>query len=89
VITTGTDTVGLLLEECSEDFLDTYAEAGLVIAKGMAHYETLSESEIAQPHIFLFRVKCAAISNDLGVPLGKNVAYLVEPDPSGGQDARC
>ncbi|MEM2942676.1 MAG: ARMT1-like domain-containing protein [Candidatus Bathyarchaeia archaeon] len=79
VMTTGTDTVGLILEECSREFLGAYAEAGIVIAKGMAHYETLSESEMAQPHIFLFKVKCAAISNDLGVPLGKNVAYLVEP----------
>ncbi|MBS7623008.1 DUF89 family protein [Candidatus Bathyarchaeota archaeon] len=87
VITTGTDSVGLLIEECSKDFLNTYTEAGLVIAKGMAHYETLSESRMAQPHIFLFRVKCTAIGSDLGVPLGKNVAYLVEPEPLEGQGA--
>ncbi len=82
VITTGTDSVGLLLEECSKEFLATYAKAELVIAKGMAHYETLSDHKLTQPHAFMFRVKCPAISSDLEVPLGKNIAYLIDPEAS-------
>jgi uncharacterized protein with ATP-grasp and redox domains len=79
VITTGTDTVGLLSEECNNQFLAKYVESELVIAKGMAHYETLFERKLTQPHALLFRVKCVSIAEDLGVKLGKNVAYLVEP----------
>lgn len=85
VITTGTDSVGLLIEECSKEFLATYSKAELVIAKGMAHYETLSDHELAQPHAFMLRVKCAAISSDLDVPLGKNIAYLIDPAASANQ----
>lgn len=80
VMTTGTDSVGLLLEECSSDFLDAYARSELIIAKGMAHYETLSELKLAQPHALMFKAKCLPIAKDLGVPLGKNVAYLAEPE---------
>jgi uncharacterized protein with ATP-grasp and redox domains len=79
VITTGTDTVGLILEECSEEFLNEYDEAELVIAKGMAHYETITEYELKKPHALLFRVKCLSISEDLRIELGKNIAYLIEP----------
>ena len=79
VITTGTDTVGLILDECSKDFLNEYDKSELVIAKGMAHYETITEYEITKPHALLFRVKCMAISKDLNIDLGKNIAYLIEP----------
>jgi len=79
VITTGTDSVGLIFEECGKEFLKTYTEAELVIAKGMAHYETFSEHRVAHPHALLFRVKCMPIANDLHVDLGKNIAYLIEP----------
>jgi uncharacterized protein with ATP-grasp and redox domains len=79
VTTSGTDTVGLILEECSKEFLNEYDEADLVIAKGMAHYETITEYKLTKPHALLFRVKCLSISKDLKIDLGKNIAYLIEP----------
>ncbi len=79
VTTTGTDTVGLILEECSKEFLNEYDKADLVIAKGMAHYETITEYKLTKPHALLFRVKCLSISKDLKIDLGKNIAYLLEP----------
>ncbi|MCK5627639.1 DUF89 family protein [Candidatus Bathyarchaeota archaeon] len=79
VTTTGTDTVGLILEECSKEFLNEYDKADLVIAKGMAHYETITEYKLTKPHALLFRVKCLSISKDLKIDLGKNIAYLIEP----------
>lgn len=79
VITTGTDSVGLQYEECSKEFVEIYSKSDLIIAKGMAHYETLSEMRLHRPHALMFRVKCGAIANDLAVDLGKNVAFLVKP----------
>jgi uncharacterized protein with ATP-grasp and redox domains len=79
VTTTGTDTVGLILEECSKEFLNEYDNTDLVIAKGMAHYETITEYKLTKPHALLFRVKCLSISKDLKIDLGKNIAYLIEP----------
>ena len=86
VITTGTDSVGLLLEECSAEFLAEYERAELIIAKGMAHYETLSELKLARPHALMFKAKCSPIASNLGVPLGKNVAILARPEFRGDSE---
>ncbi|MGQ9639143.1 MAG: damage-control phosphatase ARMT1 family protein [Candidatus Bathyarchaeia archaeon] len=77
VITTGADSLGLNIPDCSKDFLDVYSEAELVIAKGMAHYETLTEHSLRQLHAVLLKAKCRPIASDLGVKLGGNVAKLL------------
>ncbi|MCP4608940.1 MAG: DUF89 family protein, partial [Planctomycetes bacterium] len=43
VITTGTNTPGVLMEMASEQFLNEFAAADFVLAKGMGYWETLSE----------------------------------------------
>ena len=43
VITTGSDIIGIILEECSEEFLKEFESADLIIAKGMGNYESLTE----------------------------------------------
>jgi len=56
---------------CSEAFRQIYAAAPLIIAKGQANYETLSE---AGPRVFcLLQVKCPVIGRDLGAPVGSVV----------------
>ncbi len=68
IIDNGADAAGTILSLCSESFRQTYAAAPLIIAKGQANYETLSE---AGPHVFcLLQVKCSIIGRDLGAPVG-------------------
>ncbi|MGC9393499.1 MAG: damage-control phosphatase ARMT1 family protein [Anaerolineae bacterium] len=68
LIDNGSDAPGTILSLCSEDFRQIYAAAPLVIAKGQANYETLSE---AGPRVFcLLQVKCPVIGRDLGAPVG-------------------
>ncbi|MDH7478199.1 MAG: ARMT1-like domain-containing protein, partial [Candidatus Bathyarchaeota archaeon] len=43
VITTGTDAVGLAINEVSKEFLEAYNSVDLVFAKGMGYAETLTE----------------------------------------------
>ena len=76
LITTGTDTVGLVLEWASEECLRAYDEADLVIAKGMGNIETLTEYKHDKPIVFLLYTKCETIANHLGVERGKCVAKL-------------
>ncbi len=79
LITIGTDTVGLILAECSETLLDHYRHSDLIIAKGMGHFETMTGSHIKHPLdvFFLLRTKCEPVAMSLGVERGKNVAkYL-------------
>ncbi|MBL7079298.1 DUF89 family protein [Candidatus Bathyarchaeota archaeon] len=77
VITTGTDAVGVNLSEVSREFLEAYRSADVILSKGMANWETLTEYEAPCPTLFLFRAKCEPVADAVGVPLRENVAKLV------------
>jgi len=77
LLSNGTDTVGLFLQECSKRFLSHYRSADLVVAKGMGYAETLTEVKLKVPHALLLRTKCQPVANYFGVSRGKNVAKLM------------
>ncbi len=71
VVSTGSDGPGVVLSRCTASFRRLYDEAEVVIAKGQANYETLSEEG---PRLFfLLQTKCPVIARDVGVPLGSIV----------------
>ncbi|MGI5831230.1 MAG: damage-control phosphatase ARMT1 family protein [Thermoguttaceae bacterium] len=79
VISNGNDGLGTFLDECSPEFLDTFCSADLVIAKGLANYETLVDNKTEwQPRriAFLFKSKCPFISGYAGTKLGDLVVRL-------------
>ncbi len=65
IIDHGAATLGTLLERCNDDFRRRFEEAELVIAKGMANYESLNNSRSGI--FFLLQAKCAVVAADLGV----------------------
>jgi uncharacterized protein with ATP-grasp and redox domains len=71
IVTTGAESPGTILDHCSEEFRQRYDEAELVIAKGQANYETLSEQ--GPKVVFLLQTKCPVIARDVGVPVGSIV----------------
>jgi len=77
LIANGTDTVGLVLKECSKRFLSIYKSADLVVAKGMGYAETLTETKLTTPHALLLRTKCQPVARYFGTVKGKNVAKLM------------
>jgi uncharacterized protein with ATP-grasp and redox domains len=77
IITTGTDTVGLTLQEFSAEFLETYNSVDMVLAKGMGYAETLTEYKLKKPHALLFRTKCDPVANFFSIAREKNVAKLM------------
>ena len=77
LITNGTDTVGLIIPDCSKHFLSRYRSADLVVAKGMGYAETLTETKIKIPHALLLRTKCQPVANYFGVSRGKNIVKLM------------
>ena len=79
VITTGADSVGLILDEVSDEFMNVYKNSPLIIAKGMGHWETIPEQNPSIPIIYLLRTKCQPVADSLNVPRHKNVAKLVLP----------
>ena len=71
VVSTGSDAPGTILSRCSAEFRALYERAELVIAKGQANYETLSEE--GGRLFFLLKVKCPVIARDIGAPVGSIV----------------
>ena len=71
IVSTGSDAPGTVLACCAEEFRRLYEQAELVIAKGQANYETLSEE--GPKVFFLLQVKCPVIARDVGVPVGSIV----------------
>ena len=68
VKTTGYRGLGVIFKHSSQDFLKLWEEAPVIIAKGMANYETLSDQ--GSRVFFLLQVKCDAIGEDVGQPTG-------------------
>ncbi len=68
LVDNGTDAPGTILSMCSPEFMDVYKAAPLIIAKGQANYESLSD---AGSRIFcLLQIKCPVISRDIGAAVG-------------------
>lgn len=68
LVSTGSDAPGTVLERCDDSFRQRYDDAELVIAKGQANYETLSDQ--GPKVFFLLQVKCPVIADDIGMPMG-------------------
>lgn len=67
ILSNGDQSLGTVLERTSEEFRQVYEQADIVIAKGQANYECLSE-QIGKNIYFLLMAKCFVIANDIGVP---------------------
>ncbi len=74
--TGGGSEIGVPLDRIPPDLGEAIERADLVIAKGMANYESLSESCGLPPVAFLLAAKCRPIAARLGVAIGEKAALL-------------
>ncbi len=77
MLTTGSNAVGVSLREASGELLKALKSSGLIISKGMANYESLSDAGF-RPMAYLLRAKCEPVAASLGAKKGMNVAMLSE-----------
>ncbi len=71
VIDNGSDGPGTILESCSEEFIQRFEQADLIIAKGQGNYETLSDSD--KNIFFILKAKCPVIARDLDCEIGEMI----------------
>jgi len=76
VLTTGSNAIGVLIEEAPSELLKAMKDATLIISKGMANYETLSEHNFG-PTAYMLLTKCECVAEDLGLEQGLVVAKLI------------
>ncbi len=77
ILTTGSNAIGVCFDEAPEELKEALDNASLIISKGMANYETLSE-ENYRPIVYMLKVKCDPVGEDIGAPMGCSVAKLLE-----------
>ena len=68
ILTSGSDAPGTILPLCSDEFLDVYEKADMVISKGQGNFEGLSQTK--RPVFFLLLAKCPVIARDIGCRVG-------------------
>lgn len=74
LVTTGTDSIGVIYDQVSPEFQDMLDNAELIISKGLGNYEGLSEIDFGEkPVFYLLNTKCGPTSQDLGIAEGSNV----------------
>ncbi|AOT70562.1 damage-control phosphatase ARMT1 family protein [Geosporobacter ferrireducens] len=73
VIDNGHSAQGMVLKDCSSTFKDEFSKADLIISKGQANFETLSD--IKDKTIFyLLRAKCSSVAAAIGC---KHMDYVL------------
>lgn len=71
IIDNGDGALGTVLHRTKAEFREAYQNADVIIAKGQANYECLSEEK--QNIYFLLMIKCSVIANDIGVAENKMI----------------
>lgn len=72
--TTGTDSIGIIEQDVSPEFMKLFKESDMVIAKGLGNYEGLTEMDLKTKPVFcLLNAKCRPVARDMGVNLGDNI----------------
>ncbi|VVB88395.1 Uncharacterised protein [uncultured archaeon] len=77
VLTTGSNAIGVCLKEAPPELVEALGSASLVISKGMANYETMSEYNF-RPIAYLLKTKCESVAEAMGLKKNMNVARLEE-----------
>jgi uncharacterized protein with ATP-grasp and redox domains len=74
IISNGYDSPSTILDKCSEEFINIYNKADLIISKGQGNLEGLINVK-NEKIFFLLMVKCGVIGDELGVKKGDFVVY--------------
>lgn len=75
VLTTGSNAIGICLKEAPPELVEAFRKASLIISKGMANYETMSEYDF-KPIAYLLKTKCESVAEAMGLSRNMNVARV-------------
>ncbi len=76
VISTGIASPGIVFSLASARFKREFESADLIFAKGMGHYEALSELSLEGRFFYCLKAKCQPVADSLGVSINSYVAML-------------
>lgn len=74
VVSSGSDAAGTVLSLCSDEFLNIYRNADMVISKGQGNFEALSNE--TRSIFFLFMIKCQLVAEEVNGTKGDLVLFF-------------
>ncbi len=72
IMTTGCFAIGVDFNQLPSKVEKALKKADLIICKGMANYESFSETNY-KPIVYLLRTKCTAIAKSINIPIDVNI----------------
>ncbi len=78
LLTSNAFSIGVDMKKIGDDLKYEISQASIILAKGMANYESLSDEKLSIPIAYLLRSKCIPVSRCLDVKIGTNVVKLQE-----------
>ena len=76
LLSTGVFAVGVDVSRMPQELRSALDEADLIVSKGMANFESLSDERLG-PVLYLLRAKCGPVAHCIGAKRNDNVAKLV------------
>lgn len=76
ILTSNSFSIGVDMDLIGDDLREEISNAGVIISKGMANYESLSDEELPIPIAYLMKAKCIPVAKSLGVSVGDNVVRV-------------
>jgi len=76
IISTGTDEVGIRKKDLIGKVKELWEGDGIVIAKGMGNYETISEFNVERSVIHIMKVKCPTVAHAIDKNVGQYIAII-------------
>jgi len=71
IVETGSGSLGIIFDECSDEFKRVFESVDVVLSKGQANYETLDE--VDRRIFYILRAKCPIVASRMNVPTGSSV----------------
>ena len=68
--------IGICMENIPDDLRYAISRCTVIIAKGMANFESLSEMDNLPPVAYMMAAKCKPVADEIGVPVGSKIALL-------------
>ena len=74
IVSIGSDSAGIVDSMISDEFREVFENSSLIISKGMANYEGITEMNLNNKDVFcLLCAKCNPIAKDLNVNIASHV----------------
>ena len=77
--TTSEFRIGVHLSALDQKLQKEIASADLMISKGMANFESLSDQDVPIHVVYVLRTKCAPVADAIGLPIGINAVIVEQP----------